>query len=75
MLNCREATRLLSEAQEHPLTLPERLSLKMHVMMCSGCRNFGQQMHVLRQITRAYTEGADETATPKERKGQDERGA
>lgn len=62
MLNCREATRLMSEAQEHPLKLGENLSLKMHVMMCSGCRNFGKQMHTLRQIARAYVDGADESA-------------
>lgn len=62
MLNCREATRLMSKAQEHPLNLGENLSIKMHVMMCSGCRNFGKQMHTLRQIARAYAEGADESA-------------
>lgn len=59
MLNCREVTRLLSESQERPLALPERMSLKMHVMMCSGCRNFGKQMQTLRQITRAYARGED----------------
>ena len=71
MLNCREATRLMSEAQEHPLKLGEKLSLKMHVMMCSGCRNFGDQMHVLRRIVRAYAEGADEAATTSDRDDQD----
>jgi predicted anti-sigma-YlaC factor YlaD len=60
MLNCHEATRLLSESQERTLDLQERISLKMHVMMCSGCRNFGQQMHTLRQMARAYAKGADE---------------
>ncbi len=69
MLNCRKATRLLSEAQERPLKLGEKLSLKMHVLMCSGCRNFGEQIKVLRRIARAYAEGADETATPKEQEG------
>lgn len=54
MLNCKNVTRLFSEGQERPLTLNERMSLKMHVMMCSGCRNFGQQMDTLRQVTRAY---------------------
>ncbi len=54
MLNCRKATRLLSESQEHTLSFKERMSLKMHVTMCSGCRNFGRQLHVLRQIARTY---------------------
>ncbi|TAJ16747.1 MAG: zf-HC2 domain-containing protein, partial [Rugosibacter sp.] len=43
MVNCREATRLMSEQQERELVLRERLPLKLHVMMCTGCRNFGQQ--------------------------------
>ncbi len=60
MLNCREATRLSSEAQERALALKERMSLTMHVMMCSGCRNFGKQMHTLRQVMRAYANGDDE---------------
>ncbi len=60
MLNCQEVTRLLSQAQEQKLGLQQRLPLQMHLMMCTGCRNFGKQMQTLRQITRAYTQGADE---------------
>ncbi len=63
MLNCREATRLLSEAQEHPLKLNEKWSLKMHIMMCSSCRNFEKQMLVLRQMARGYAKGFAESAT------------
>lgn len=54
MLNCHDATRLMSEAQERRLTLHERMSLKLHLMMCRGCRNFRTQMGALRMITRAY---------------------
>ncbi|KAF3996539.1 zf-HC2 domain-containing protein [Glaciimonas immobilis] len=59
MLNCQNVTRLLSESQERTLTLQERMSLKMHVMMCSGCRNFGRQMHTLRQAARVYAQRKD----------------
>lgn len=62
MLNCQQVTRLYSASQERPLTLQERMSLKMHVMMCSGCRNFGKQMLTLRHVARAYAKGADERA-------------
>ena len=62
MLNCREATRLLSESQERSLALKERMSLKMHVMMCSGCRNFGTQMDTLRKMARAFARGEDARA-------------
>lgn len=60
MLNCIKATRLLSESQDRTLAVTERMSLKMHVMMCSGCRNFGKQMQTLRQVARAYAKGEDE---------------
>lgn len=57
MLNCREVTQLFSEAQERKLGLKEKLSLQVHTMMCSGCRNFGSQMQILRQIARTYAKG------------------
>lgn len=58
-MNCREATRLMSEQQERELALRERLPLRLHVMMCTGCRNFGQQMHTIRQIARTYAKSED----------------
>ncbi len=52
MMNCQQATRLMSEAQERPLSLKEQAELKVHTLICSGCRQFGQQMLLLRQLTR-----------------------
>ncbi len=57
MLNCHDATKLMSEAQERPLSLTEKVPLKLHTMMCAGCRNFGEQMNSLRVMTRAYAKG------------------
>jgi predicted anti-sigma-YlaC factor YlaD len=54
MLRCKEATHLLSEAQDRNLSLSERLQLKMHLAMCTGCRNFKGQMAFLRQACRRY---------------------
>ena len=54
MMNCEQATRLHSESQERALPLTERMSLKAHVIMCAGCRNFGLQMGTLRQLARSY---------------------
>lgn len=62
MLNCVEATRLMSEALERELALGETLPLRFHVMMCAGCRNFRDQMGALRRIARAYAQGQDERA-------------
>ncbi|MCW8845638.1 MAG: zf-HC2 domain-containing protein [Gammaproteobacteria bacterium] len=61
MLKCQEVTRLYSEAQERRLTLSERAGLKLHVMMCEGCRNFGRQMLDLRRFARGYARGESES--------------
>lgn len=61
MLSCKEATRLMSEAQDRDTTLAERLQLEMHLAMCHGCRNFRRQMDFLRQACRRFVRcsGAD----------------
>lgn len=55
MLTCREATQLLSEKLDRPLTLQERFSLKTHTMMCPACKKFGLQMGEIRSISKQYT--------------------
>jgi len=60
MMNCREATKLMSDAQEKPLLLKSRFGLEIHLMMCSGCHNFKEQMDALRTMTRAYAKGKNE---------------
>lgn len=60
MMNCREATKLLSDAQEQALPLAERAALQMHVMLCSGCSRFKQQIDSLRAMMRAFARGEDE---------------
>jgi len=60
MLSCKDVTRLCSEEQDRPLTLTERLNLRMHLAICKACTNFRQQMVFLRAATRRYREGRKE---------------
>lgn len=60
MMNCQHATRLISEAQDRPLSVSEKASLKFHTMMCSGCRNFSFQVPFLSKAMKAYAKGFDE---------------
>lgn len=64
MLNCKQATHLMSEAQDRPLLLREQLPLKMHLAMCQGCRHFGRQLDFLRLASRSLQ--ADDTPPAKD---------
>jgi len=59
MMNCKSATRMASDAMERDLSLKERILLRLHVLMCSGCHNFAEQMNILRNIGRSYAKGND----------------
>jgi hypothetical protein len=61
MLNCEQATRLMSESQERELAVTERTVLRMHKWICTGCRNFGGQLGFLRQAMKGF---ADRTGEP-----------
>lgn len=68
MMNCLEATRLISESQERPLSVPEKVTLKMHVMMCSGCKNFSLQVPFLGKAMRAYAQWEDDAGSEEAKK-------
>jgi predicted anti-sigma-YlaC factor YlaD len=49
MMSCKEATYLLSQRQDRKLSATEAMALRFHLMMCSGCTNFGNNMAFLRK--------------------------
>ncbi len=53
MLTCKDASHLLSQRQERPLSLRERLGLRLHLWMCVSCRRFEQQLALMRRAMRA----------------------
>lgn len=61
-MNCKNATRLISESQDRALSASEKLTLRVHLLMCSGCRNFNRQVPFLSQVMRAYAQGQDDKA-------------
>ncbi|PIX66258.1 MAG: hypothetical protein COZ43_07530 [Sphingomonadales bacterium CG_4_10_14_3_um_filter_58_15] len=54
MLNCHDATFLLSQQQERDLTRSERANLRLHVTMCRGCTNFERQLPELGKAVRTF---------------------
>ena len=51
---CREASEVLSLAQDRPLTVREKLILYVHLPLCEGCRNFKRQLVFIRRAVREY---------------------
>ena len=69
--SCREAVRLQSSALDRPLTLRQRLGLRMHLVLCRWCRRYGEQIKFLRAAAHKCAEhdglGMPATLTPEVR--------
>ena len=59
MRSCKEVSMLLSQAQERPLGRVEYLSMRLHLLICAGCRNFRAQLGFMRMAVRRYRDGDD----------------
>jgi hypothetical protein len=51
---CRDASRLQSEALDHPLPPSKRLGLWLHLLICKWCRRYGKQIRFLRQAAHKH---------------------
>ena len=62
MLTCKEATRLVSEAQDRRLGWSERIGLGFHLLICVWCRRYARQIRFLTRALRSNT--AKASASP-----------
>jgi hypothetical protein len=60
MPSCKEVSRLVSKGLDRDLAFGERVALRVHFLMCKGCRNFEAQMMLLRRAMRDLSRGEDE---------------
>lgn len=51
---CREATRLRSHALHEELSIPQRLGLRVHLLLCQWCRRYWKQIQFLRDAAHEY---------------------
>jgi hypothetical protein len=63
-LTCKQASVLLSRAQDRPLGMLERMALEAHLTVCRGCENFRRQLDFLRRAIRRHPALRDEDEAP-----------
>lgn len=71
MLNCKQATQLVSQSLDRKLDLSQRLGLGMHLLICHWCRNYARHLRFLHRITPAiesHIEGQQEQTLSPETK-------
>ena len=60
--NCREASRLQSEALDLSLSWGQRLGLRLHLLLCKWCRRYGKQIRFLRQAVHEHPDEVNDAS-------------
>lgn len=54
LLSCKDASRLLSQAEERPMTAWEQRRMRWHLAVCNMCQAFERQLAFMREAMRRY---------------------
>ena len=64
MLKCRDIARMASDQLDRPLPFRQRVSFRMHLLMCRLCRRYVRQLVLLRRAGARLGEMPGSTARP-----------
>lgn len=65
MLNCRQATRLLSQSMDARLPWHRRFAVRFHLLYCVWCRRYAAQLRFLRRAAKGLAAEATDAPAPK----------
>jgi hypothetical protein len=54
--SCKELTELVSQGEDRPLRWSERLQVRLHLLICNGCRQFTRHLAIMRTALRQLRE-------------------
>lgn len=52
MISCKDVAHLVSASRDEDLSVTNKLQVRLHLLICRGCRRFDRQMHTLRLAMR-----------------------
>jgi len=58
---CKETTEMLSQSLDRPLSLYERINLKLHLLICVWCERYKNQLSFIREALQHHT-GLDDVS-------------
>ena len=64
-MNCKEASRLISEGLDRDLDLGQRAALRLHLLICTACTRVRAQFAFLHRAAPHYPGPEDHDGPPK----------
>ena len=54
MLSCKQASELVSQALDRPLSVKERWSVRFHLLICTACTRFSRQLAFMQTTIKKF---------------------
>lgn len=58
-VTCKQNTELASRAMDERLSFSERVTMRLHLLICKNCARLTQQLQMMRTLFRQETESSD----------------
>jgi hypothetical protein len=63
MLKCKQASQLISQSLDRPLSWFDRVQLRFHLFICDACNSFNRQLNQLRAAVQRITQHTENDST------------
>jgi hypothetical protein len=64
MFTRKEVTRLVPDSMDRPLSLGQRIGMRLHLMICKLCSRYEQQLYLIRNTLKFYALGEEDPRKP-----------
>ena len=61
MLTCKQASQIISQSLDNPLSWSDRMKLKFHLFICDACTRFNQQLRLIKNAVQRMKLETDDT--------------
>lgn len=62
MLTCKQASQIISQSLDRPLSILDRMKLKFHLLICQACYRFNQQLQLLSRVVKRLRDDTENDA-------------
>lgn len=63
MITCKQASQIISQSLDKPLSRSERLQLKLHLFICNACTRFNRQLHLISNVVKRMRSDTENDST------------
>ena len=63
MLTCKQASQLVSQSLDRPLSWSERIRLRFHLCICDACNHFNRQLRLLSHAVKRMAQYTENDST------------